>query len=117
MATTAEAANAGQNPVKRIRSRFDYTQEEFARLLACTPRSIAAWEAGKPISKSNLKSLKELDRLSGALARVADAEDLKTWMDTKNPRFEGLKPLEVIARGEVDRLWGMVFHLESGVPT
>jgi hypothetical protein len=28
---------------------------------------------------------------------------------------DGLKPLEVIERGEIDRLWNMIFHLESGV--
>ena len=29
--------------------------------------------------------------------------------------FDGLKPLEVIERGEIDRLWNMIFYLESGV--
>jgi hypothetical protein len=29
--------------------------------------------------------------------------------------FGELKPLEVIERGEIDRLWNMIFYLESGV--
>ena len=29
--------------------------------------------------------------------------------------FEGIKPLEVIERGEIDRLWTMIFYLELGV--
>jgi len=30
--------------------------------------------------------------------------------------FDGLKPLEVIERGEVDRLWRMIYLLEAGLP-
>jgi hypothetical protein len=34
---------------------------------------------------------------------------------TPNPAFDGLKPLEVIEGGEIERLWTMIFYLESGV--
>jgi hypothetical protein len=40
---------------------------------------------------------------------------IAAWLDTPNSAFAGLKPLEVIKRGEVDRLWQMLFYLESGV--
>jgi hypothetical protein len=36
-------------------------------------------------------------------------------LEAPNPAFNGLKPLEVVERGEVERLWQMVFYLESGV--
>ena len=39
------------------------------------------------------------------------------WLRTPNAAFGGLKPLEVIERGETDRLWRMLFYLESGVAT
>jgi hypothetical protein len=44
---------------------------------------------------------------------AADASP--AWLATPNEAFDGLKPLEVIERGEIDRLWNMIFHLESGV--
>ena len=37
------------------------------------------------------------------------------WLDAPNPAFDGLKPLEVIERGEIDRLWNMIFYLESSL--
>ena len=37
------------------------------------------------------------------------------WLEQPNEAFDGLKPLEVIERGEVDRLWAMIFYLRSGV--
>ena len=44
------------------------------------------------------------------------AEVLGEWMITPNDAFDGLKPLEVMERGEVDRIWQMIFVLPSGVP-
>jgi hypothetical protein len=33
-----------------------------------------------------------------------------------NPAFDGSTPLQVIERGETDRIWRMVYELESGEP-
>jgi hypothetical protein len=58
---------------------------------------------------------KELDALVTRLAEVVADDEIPRWLDTPNPAFDGLKPLEVIERGEIDRLWNMIFYLESGV--
>ena len=39
------------------------------------------------------------------------------WLHTPNEAFDGLKPLEVIEREHIDRIWRMIFYLESGMPT
>jgi hypothetical protein len=39
------------------------------------------------------------------------------WLDTPNDAFSGLKPLDLIERGEMDRLWRMIFEVESGALT
>ena len=44
------------------------------------------------------------------------ASTIATWMDTPLDAFDGLKPLEVVERGQMDRLWRMVFEIESGQP-
>jgi hypothetical protein len=33
-----------------------------------------------------------------------------------NEAFSGLKPIELIERGEIDRLWDTVYRLRSGMP-
>jgi hypothetical protein len=38
-------------------------------------------------------------------SEVVSAEAIPAWLDTPNSAFEGLKPLDVIERGEVDQLW------------
>jgi hypothetical protein len=51
-----------------------------------------------------------------ALERVMPGSSIAAWMDTPLDAFDGLKPLEVVERGQMDRLWRMVFEIESGQP-
>lgn len=46
---------------------------------------------------------------------VIDPDFLGRWLQTPNDAFDGLKPLEVIDRGESDRIWSMIYFLRSGV--
>ena len=53
-------------------------------------------------------------RLVIVLAALFRPKTLGHWFDTPNPALAGLKPIEVIERGESDRLWQMIFNLKSG---
>ena len=50
-----------------------------------------------------------------ALGEVIQNDAIGPWLNRPNDAFDGLKPMEVIERGEVDRLWQMIFYLRSGV--
>lgn len=63
------------------------------------------------------RRLTELGRLTAALGEVVRQDSLGGWFQTPNPAFGGLKPVEVVERGEGDRLWEMVYYLRSGVPS
>ena len=63
-----------------------------------------------------MRNYNEVYRLVEALSEVVDRESLGLWFRTPNDSFDGLKPLEVIERGEIDRLWNMVFRLQTGMP-
>ncbi len=67
------------------------------------------------MSEPGLRRIKELDRFRDRLSEVVAEDVIPSWLDTPNDAFGGLKPLEVIERGEIDRLWNMIFNLESGV--
>ena len=69
------------------------------------------------MSEPGLRRIKQLERFRARLAEVVAADAIPAWLDTPNEAFGGLKPLEVIERGEIDRLWNMIFYLESGVPS
>jgi hypothetical protein len=73
-------------------------------------------EGGAVPSEPIARHLTELERLTRALSEVIKREALGKWLQTPNPAFGGSKPLEVIERGESDRLWEMIYFLRSGVP-
>ena len=51
------------------------------------------------------------------VAEVIQKDAIGPWVEQPNSAFDGLKPIEVIERGEVDRIWQMIYHLRSGVPS
>lgn len=119
---TKEKLKAGGKEVKpsrvaELRKRLQLKQSEFARLLPVSVRSLATLESGTLPTEVVARRLTELQRLTNALSEVIKKESLGTWLQTPNPAFEGLKPLEVIDRGESDRLWAMIYYLRSGVPS
>ena len=60
-------------------------------------------------------ALTEMERLLANLSKVIRSDAVAEWLEAPNPAFDGLKPLEVVERGQIDRLWRMIFYLESGV--
>jgi len=102
---------------REVRKIAGVTVKEFARLIGFSERAIAEWESGKPLSEPARRKLVETQRFVAALGKLVDPETIPGWLRTPNDAFGGLKPLEVIERGETDRLWRMLFYLESGVAT
>lgn len=103
--------------IVEMRQRLRMNQTVFARLIPVSVRSLATLESGTPPTDVVARRLVELKRLINALSEVMQAESIGTWLQTPNDAFDGLKPLEVIDRGEIDRLWSMIYELRSGVPS
>lgn len=104
------------SPVAKLRTRLMLTQAQFAPLVPVSPRTLASLEGGTAPTETVGRRLTELERLTAALSEVIKAESLGKWLRAPNPAFGGLKPVEVISRGEGDRLWEMIYFLRSGVP-
>ena len=85
--------------------------------LPVSVRTLATLESGKPPTEVVARRLNELLRLTNALSEVIQKESLGAWLKVPNSAFDGLKPLEVIDRGETDRIWSMIFYLRSGSPS
>jgi hypothetical protein len=78
-------------------------------------RSVATWEAGADLNESSFRLIVEIGRLYTKLRQsIASPEQLATWLKTSNTAFDGSQPLQVIERGEIDRVWRMIYFLESG---
>ena len=57
---------------------------------------------------------KQLNSLKDALADLMEANFVDEWLKTPNEAFEGSTPLQVIERGESDRLWRMIHEIRTG---
>jgi DNA-binding transcriptional regulator YiaG len=102
--------------VRSTRLGLGLSRRSFSRMTGFSERAIADWEAGKALGGASRQRVLEMRRLKDALAEVIDPRQLGRWLEQPNPAFDGLKPLEAVERGEVDRLWSMIFYLRSGVP-
>jgi DNA-binding XRE family transcriptional regulator len=101
-----------------LRQEMGLSRTDFARLVGLSDKSIANWEAGSELKESSLRTIIEVGRLYTKLRQSFDSgEQLATWLKTPNPAFGGSQPLQVIERGEIDRVWRMIYFLESGSPS
>jgi DNA-binding transcriptional regulator YiaG len=105
----------GTSAVEEVRRKLGLTRKVFSRLTGYSERAIASWEAGGNPDEPGLRRIRETERFQTKLAEVVRPEEIPQWLDTPNDAFGGLKPLEVIERGEIDRLWNMIYYLESGI--
>ena len=101
--------------VARVRKELALSRRQFSRLTGYSERAIVNWERGRTPDEPALRRIKEIDRLRARLSQVMKPEFIAEWLSTPNEEFDGLKPLEIIERGEMDRLWDMIFYLESGI--
>lgn len=103
--------------MSRFRGSLNMPREDFGRMINASVRTIAEIESGRRTELGKLsRSYNEVERLYDALSEVVDPECLDDWFKSPNEAFGGFKPVEIIERGEIDRLWGMIYRLESGMP-
>lgn len=106
----------GRESKLELRDRLAMPRPLFGRLVNLSERTIAKVEATGCVVEKLKRPYNEIYRLLEALGDVVDPKSLGLWFQTPNDAFDTLKPLEVIERGEIDRLWDMVFRLRSGMP-
>jgi hypothetical protein len=111
-----QVVKVGKERKLLLRERLQMTREVFSRIVDVSPRAIATVEQDQIDVPKLQRPYAEVARLYEALSEVIDAEAIGAWFVTPNERFGGFKPVELIERGEIDRLWDMVYRLQSGMP-
>lgn len=101
---------------KQLLKRHGVARADVTGLTGFSQRTVAAWAAGTQPSPAAQRQLVELQRLFDALSDLMETRYVGEWLKTPNPAFDGSTPLQVIERGEGDRIWRMVSQLETGEP-
>lgn len=107
----------GRHKVLELRHMLGLAREAFGRLVDVSVRTLAAVETRGTRADKLQRNYLEVQRLCVALAEVIQPEELGAWLTRPNPGFGGMKPLELIERGEIHRLWELCFRLRAGLPT
>ncbi len=102
--------------VKELAAKFGLRQEALSRMTGFSLRAVAEWVGGKEPSAPAKRAFCEMDRLLDALARLMEPREVGKWLKEPNPAFDGSTPMQVIERGQADRIWRMLYSIESGEP-
>jgi DNA-binding transcriptional regulator YiaG len=105
---------AGAISVKGLASRYGISYDTLTRMTGFSLRAVSNWSQGTKPSSSTARRLTEIKRLFAALEKLVSPEAIGPWLKDPNSAFDGSTPLQVIERGETDRVWRMVYELESG---
>ncbi len=107
-------ARRGKAHTSPLRADFGLTRKTLARMTGLSERTLTTWEAGGGINEVGRRAIVAVDRLLRALAEVVRKEAVAEWLEQPNEGFGNLKPLEVVERGESDRLWRMIYFVGAG---
>jgi transcriptional regulator with XRE-family HTH domain len=112
----ATFAKQAKNP-KAVREKYGFRQTQMSRLLGISSRKLSELESKSLDPRPETKRrLTEVDRLHNALDEIMDADDIAGWMEEPNEAFGGSTPLQLVERGEIDRLWQMIYTIRTGQP-
>lgn len=92
-------------------------QAQRARMLGVSLKTVSTMSRTKKPSPKLARPATEIRRLLAALCEIMKKDALLEWLGTPNEAFDSLKPIEVIERGEIDRIWQMIYALRSGEPS
>lgn len=99
-----------------LAEKFGLRQETLSRMTGFSLRAVAGWASGKQPSAPVRRALVETDRLLDALGRLMKPKDVGRWLKEPNQALDGSTPVQVIERGQIDRVWRMLYFVESGEP-
>src|SRR5262245_6354301 len=109
----ADAAQDGA--ITKLRHALGVSRKDFARMVGFSLRAVADWENGRALSASGLRRVQELARLHSELARLMKPEFIPQWLEAPNEELGGCTPMKVLERGELERIWTLIYYLKSGM--
>src|SRR5438094_10200126 len=108
------APQKSEADVRRLARAYNLSNEAVSRVTGASPRTVSYWNAGVAPQRSSAQKLREVTRLFDALSDIIKARSIGPWLQRPNDAFDGSTPLQVMERGENDRLWRMIWQISEG---
>ena len=100
--------------LSRIARDAGINYDMLARALSVSRRSISGWLTGREPERINRVRINEFGRLVTDLRSIIKPEKLNGWWNQPVANFGGSTPLQVLERGEADRIWRMIWEIREG---
>jgi putative toxin-antitoxin system antitoxin component (TIGR02293 family) len=89
---------------------------DVARVVGTSPRSITRWQSAHSVPRRDSEErLLELKAVIDLLRDVLREQPARLWLRSPNPDLNYEKPLDVVARGEYQRVIDSIMALAEGV--
>jgi hypothetical protein len=108
------APQKSEPDVRRLSRTYHLSNEAVSRVTGASPRTVSYWNAGIAPQRSSAQKIREVTRLFDALSDIIKAKAIGPWLQRPNDAFDGSTPLQVMERGENDRLWRMIWQIREG---
>ena len=97
-----------------LASEAGMNYDMLAKALSVSRRSISGWLSGREPERINRVRINEFGRLVAELSTIIKPEKLKSWWNQPIANLAGSTPLQVLERGETDRIWRMIWKIRNG---
>jgi predicted transcriptional regulator len=92
------------NDIVRALTRVGFTQKQIANATGATDRSVRNWATTGAIRPTYDERIRELSEISLLLSETMTARGVTQWLNARNRLLGGERPVDLIARGEADRV-------------
>jgi hypothetical protein len=103
--------------IDRITSSLGISDPQFAQILGVQPRTIERWRAEQAFpqheSRQHLQALSALTDRIEASFKTPDGG--RQWLHSESGYFGGLKPIDALLCGRIDRVDAALEAIDSGV--
>jgi len=112
---TLKASRQGRSPsLSQIVRLLGVSQEVLSRILNVSARTVHRWLKG-----THPRQTRELDRLFEIVALLGQTlpndDAIRSYLYHANPTFQGEKPIDLLIRGEFDRVRADLEAVQEGV--
>lgn len=92
--------------IVRALGRLGFTQKQIASAAGATDRSVRNWAATGAIRPAYDERIRELSEISLLLSESLKPRGVTQWLNARNVLLDNERPVDLIARGEGDRVRG-----------
>ena len=99
-----------------IKQRAGLSQEDVARVVGASTRTVARWAAGANAPRGITRErLLELAAVSQQLAKVMNREGAAAWLHEPNPLLKNARPVDLVAQGRYQEVLDLIDAIAEGV--